>query len=101
MQAKSPPSQTSEPPTLSAPWFDGSLLRQARKQRGLTQKEISSQTGLSRNQIIAMEKGIFTGGLKYLQRYLALMDLKLELVEQHKTYPQFEELPALFKEDDE
>ncbi len=85
----------------SQQWSDGSLLREMRKERGLTQNDISGQTGLSRNQIIAMEKGVFTGGLKYLQRYLTFMDLKQQLVETQKSYPQFEELSELFKEDDE
>ena len=94
--------QSIDPSTHSPEqWFNGILLAQIRKKRGLTQKAVSEKTGLSRNQIIAMEKGLFTGGLKYLHRYLCFLNLKLQLVEEQKSYPQFEELSELFKEEDE
>ena len=56
-------------------WYDGSLITIKRKDKSWTQQHVSTQTGLSRNQIIAMEKGHFTGGIKYLRKYLDLLGL--------------------------
>tara|TARA_B100000519_G_scaffold6851_1_gene5939 strand:+ start:1831 stop:1989 length:159 start_codon:yes stop_codon:yes gene_type:complete len=47
--------------------YQARLLRKRRLAQGWTQAHVSKQTGLSRNQIIAMEKGEFFGGVKYLR----------------------------------
>lgn len=80
-------------------WYDGSLIEKKRKQRGWTQQQVSDLTGLSRNQIIAMEKGNFTGGIKYLRKYLEVLRLRLLIVEETDNLPQLDELSALFGDD--
>ena len=67
-------------------YFDPLPIIQARKARGLTQRDIAEQTGLSRNQIIAMEKGVFSGGVKYLHRYLIFLGLMVAIVDNNPKY---------------
>jgi len=81
-------------------WYDGSLIAVKRKEKGWTQQHISTQTGLSCNQIIAMEKGHFTGVIKYLRKYLDLLGLKIAIIEEQNDLPQLEELSSLFEEDE-
>ena len=85
---------------LKMHWYDGSLITIKRKERGWTQLHVSSQTGLSRNQIIAMEKGQFTGGIKYLRKYLDLLGLKISIIEEPHDFPQLDDLSCLFEDDD-
>lgn len=79
-----------------AQWYGGALLERKRKARGWTQADVSERTGLSRNQIIAMEKGTFTGGIKYLRKYLDLLQLRIAIIEETKDVPQLDELRELF-----
>lgn len=79
-------------------WYDGSLITIKRKDKGWTQLHVSSQIGLSRNQIIAMEKGQFTGGIKYLRKYLDLLGLKIVIIEEPNDLPQLDDLSRLFEE---
>ncbi len=81
-------------------WYNGSLIAVKRKEKGWTQMYVSTQTGLSCNQIIAMEKGHFTGGIKYLRKYLDLLGLKIAIIEEQNDLPQFNELSSLFEEDE-
>ncbi len=81
-------------------WYDGSLITRKRKDKSWTQQHVSTQTGLSRNQIIAMEKGHFTGGIKYLRKYLDLLGLKIAIIEEQNDLPQLGELSSLFEEDE-
>lgn len=81
-------------------WYDGSLITEKRKTKGWTQQDVSTQTGLSRNQIIAMEKGQFTGGIKYLRKYLDSLGLKMAIIEEQSQLPQLGELSSLFEEDE-
>lgn len=80
-------------------WYDGSLIERKRKEKGWTQQQVSDLTGLSRNQIIAMEKGTFTGGIKYLRKYLEILRLRLLIVEENTDLPQLDELSSLFGDD--
>lgn len=81
--------------------YDGELITKKRKNNGWTQAYVSDQTGLSRNQIIAMEKGIFTGGIKYLRKYLDLLNLKIAIIEDNEPLPQLDELSSLFVDEDD
>jgi len=83
----------------SIQFFDPEPLIAARKQRGLTQQDIAQRTGLSRTQIVAMEKGTFSGGVKYLHRYLIDMGLMVSIVANHPKYPEFEQLAEIFGDD--
>ena len=79
-------------------WYDGSLIEAKRKEKGWTQSQVSLQTGLSRNQIIAMEKGNFTGGIKYLRRYLDQLGLKINIMDEQNEVPQLDELSSMFED---
>ena len=79
--------------------YQARLLRKRRLDRGWTQAHVSKHAGLSRNQIIAMEKGTFLGGVKYLQKYLDLLGLTISFVDTTKCVPQFDELHEIFGED--
>lgn len=80
-------------------YFDGDVLKERRKLHGWTQAYVSEQTGLSKPQIINMEKGLFSGGIKYLRKYLQLLDLEITFSEKSKLVPQFDELSELFKDE--
>ena len=80
-------------------YFQGSQLESKRKSQGWTQAYVSEQTGLSRNQIIAMEKGTFTGGIKYLSKYLELLNLQMDFTERRQQFPQLAELADLFPDE--
>lgn len=79
--------------------FNGEILKLRRLARGWTQIDICKRTGLSKNQVIAMEKGRFTGGIKYLQKYLDAVDLQIILEQKRHEYPQFDDLADIFKEE--
>ncbi len=83
------------------PWYDGKTLALRRKEKKLTQKDIANISGLSRNQIIAMEKGLFTGGIKYLFKYLEILDLEITITAKPSHRPQLHQLASMFSEDDE
>ncbi|TPV55763.1 helix-turn-helix transcriptional regulator [Aestuariibacter sp. GS-14] len=80
-------------------YFDGDMLKEKRKQRGWTQAYVSERTGLSKPQIIKIEKGLFSGGIKYLRKYLELLDLEITITEKRNEVPQLDELAELFGDD--
>ena len=51
----------------------------ARKARGLTQKELAERTGIAQGDISKLENGSANPSLRTLQRLAAGMDMKLEL----------------------
>lgn len=59
--------------------YDGEKLKNARKSKGLTQDKVSEVLNIGRRQISQMENGIFDGGIKYLLRYLSLLNLELSI----------------------
>lgn len=59
--------------------YDGEKLKNARKSKGLTQEKVSEVLNIGRRQISQMENGIFDGGIKYLLKYLSLLNLELSI----------------------
>ncbi|MDI4652548.1 MULTISPECIES: helix-turn-helix transcriptional regulator [Pseudoalteromonas] len=59
--------------------YDGEILKNARKSKGLTQEEVSDVLGIGRRQISQMENGIFDGGIKYFIKYLSLLNMELSI----------------------
>ena len=51
----------------------------ARKNSGLTQKELADRTGMAQGDISKLEKGNGNPSLKTLQRLATAMDMKLRL----------------------
>jgi transcriptional regulator with XRE-family HTH domain len=80
-------------------FYNGELLKVRRKARKWTQADVCLKTGLSKNQVIAMEKGRFEGGVKYLLKYLDLVGLQITLEQKRYEFPQLEDLPEIFKEE--
>ena len=65
--------------------YDGQLLVKARKEKSLTQSEVSEILGLGRRQVSQMENGVFDGGIKYLVKYLRLLNLQLDITSNTKS----------------
>lgn len=61
--------------------YDGEKLKNARKSKGLTQDKVSEVLNIGRRQISQMENGIFDGGIKYLLKYLSLLNLELSITQ--------------------
>ncbi len=61
------------------PFYDGSVLAAARKKKSLTQEQIAKVLGIGRRQISQMENGTFEGGIKYLEKYLRALNLRIDL----------------------
>jgi len=51
----------------------------ARKNTGLTQKQLAERTGIAQGDISKLENGIANPSLKTLQRLAAAMDMKLKI----------------------
>ena len=77
--------------------YNGELLKVRRKARKWSQADVCKMTGLSKNQVIAMEKGRFEGGIKYLLKYLDLVGLQITLEQKRHEFPQFDDLREIFK----
>ncbi len=80
-------------------WYPGEQLKERRLKNRWTQAQAAQLTGLSRTQVVAMEQGVFTGGIKYLRKYTELLRLEISFVEKSTEFPQFEELAELFREE--
>ena len=77
----------------------GEEVRVLRKLRGLTQAEAAEEIQAHRNEISRIENGKYSGNLATFIRYLNL--LGLTLYTRKSRYPVFEELDALFNQEDE
>ena len=77
----------------------GNQLREARKQKGLSQAEIASKLHLRRASISEMERGVYRGVIPPLLNYVQFLGLTLELSKVPSEFPQLSELDSLFDED--
>lgn len=66
----------------------GETLRELRQLRGLSQKQLADQLGVSHSQISQVEAGKYTPSMNVLESYLAVLDARLciELYEGGMTY---------------
>lgn len=78
----------------------GEKICAARKALKKTQKQISEQTGIHKSTLSLIENGHFTGSLDILQRYLDAVGLTLDVGPKKHRLPQWDEIEALFAEDD-
>lgn len=69
--------------SIRSPSDVGVLIHHLRKQRGLTQTELSKMTGIKQQTISAIENGVQNAELKTL--FLILSTLNLELVARPRT----------------
>ena len=81
--------------------YDGEKLRNARKSKGLTQEKVSEVLNIGRRQISQMENGIFDGGIKYLLKYLSLLNLELSITPGKSGWDNIDSTwPTNFEEND-
>ncbi|HBZ92256.1 MULTISPECIES: helix-turn-helix transcriptional regulator [unclassified Pseudomonas] len=72
----------------------GDQLRQRRLNRGLTQAALASLAGITRQKVIAIEKGDLTVGMTAYARALAALDAELEVVP--AAMPTLDEIQGVF-----
>ncbi|NLQ18007.1 helix-turn-helix transcriptional regulator [Marinomonas sp. M1K-6] len=78
----------------------GEKICAARKALKKTQKQMAEQTGIHKSTLSLIENGRFTGSLDILERYLDAVGLTLEVAPKKHRLPQWDEIEALFAEDD-
>lgn len=72
----------------------GEQLRQRRLNRGLTQAALASLAGITRQKVIAIEKGDLTVGMMAYARVLAALDAELNVVP--AAMPTLDEIQGVF-----
>ena len=77
----------------------GLALKTYRKNKGLTQAELAGKTGIHRQNVSDIERGVFVGAISTLQKYLRFAGLELDYREKPSEFPQLDELNELFGED--
>ncbi len=82
---------TSSPPFTAQPLLTaqqlGQLLRDARKQRGLTQAEVGARLGLSQNRVSHLESHADELSLRQLLTWCAVVGLELSLAPRQAAVP--------------
>lgn len=73
----------------------GDQIRQKRLNRGLTQAELASLAGLTRQKVIAVEKGSLSVGMAAYARVLASLDCELAVVP--AALPTLDDIQGLFE----
>ena len=84
--------------TISGLIAIGEALKQYRKKKKLTQADVAGKTGIHRQNISDIERGVFVGAISTLQKYLLFAGLELSCQNQPSEYPQLDDLNALFEE---
>jgi transcriptional regulator with XRE-family HTH domain len=72
----------------------GEQLRQRRLNRGLTQAALASLAGITRQKVIAIEKGDLSVGMLAYARVLAALDCELSVVP--AAMPTLDEIHGVF-----
>ncbi|MBH3339628.1 helix-turn-helix transcriptional regulator [Pseudomonas mendocina] len=72
----------------------GEQLRQRRLHRGLTQAALASLAGITRQKVIAIERGDFRVGMIAYARVLAALDAELDVVP--AAMPTLDEIHGVF-----
>ncbi|MBC7001712.1 helix-turn-helix transcriptional regulator [Photobacterium sp. BZF1] len=78
----------------------GRQIKQARKDKGLTQVQVSQLTRINKTTISEMENGRFTGSFDIFERILDAVGLQFEVVPKTHQLPDWDEIEDLFKDDD-
>ncbi|WP_396267014.1 helix-turn-helix transcriptional regulator [Ideonella sp.] len=71
----------------------GSALQQARAQRGLTQGQLASRAGVTRQKVVQVEAGLGTVGAEYYAKLAGAMGLEFSLTPARK--PTLDELQSM------
>jgi len=75
---------------------NGNKIALARKDLGLTQKQMAAKTGINKATLSQIENGKFSGSLDILERYLDALDLQLTVEPKKRQLPDWDELDTLF-----
>lgn len=78
----------------------GKDIKAARKAMELTQADVSKLCGLPTSTLSNMERGRFKGSITLYERYLEALDLELSVGPRVLRPPTWDEIPALFPEDE-
>ena len=79
----------------------GKEIRLARKAMCYTQKALSEKTRVNKTTISEMENGRFTGSFDIFERVLDGVSLQFEVNKKRHELPHWDEIEAVFSEDDE
>ncbi|MDX2422267.1 MAG: helix-turn-helix transcriptional regulator [Amphritea sp.] len=77
----------------------GKQLSKARKEKGITQKQIHESTDLDQAVISKIENGRFNGSLRIFEEYLSALDFDLAITPKKRVLPRFNEVKGRY--DDE
>lgn len=79
----------------------GKKMRKARKELGYTQQKVSELSGINKTTISQIENGHFTGSFDIFERVLDAVGFQLDAVPKKIILPKWEEIAAMFAQDDE
>ena len=79
----------------------GKEIRLARKALCYTQKNLSERSNVNKTTISEIENGHFTGSFSTFESVLNAVGLQFEVNKKKYKFPQWDEIEAMFAEDDE
>lgn len=74
-------------------------VRQARKEKRLTQLELSKITRINKTTISEIENARFFGSFDIFERLLDALDLQFSVVPKTHILPDWDDIETIFKED--
>ena len=78
----------------------GKIIREHRKRFGYTQQALSDLTNVHKSTISEIENGRFSGSFDIFERVMNGVQLQFEVSQKKPRFPDWEEIDALFSEDD-
>lgn len=78
----------------------GKEIRLARKTLGYTQQALSEKININKTTISEIENGRFTGSFYIFERVIDGVGLQFQVVKKKRVLPRWDEIEALFAEDD-
>ena len=79
----------------------GEKARMARKSLGYTQQVLSELTNINKTTISEIENGRFTGSFDIFERVLDAVGLQFEVTQKQHSLPDWDDIEAMFSEDNE
>ncbi|MCA4813432.1 MULTISPECIES: helix-turn-helix domain-containing protein [Acinetobacter] len=79
----------------------GEKARMARKSLGYTQQVLSERTNINKTTISEIENGRFTGSFDIFERVLDAVGLQFEVIQKQHSLPDWDDIEAMFSEDNE
>lgn len=77
----------------------GETLSSARRNKGLTQREVASEINIPATTISKIENGRFSGSIKILDHYADFLGYEITLVTKSNELPDWHELDTMFDDD--